>query len=141
MTAKQYLEQIRNYEWRIGRINEEIERLESIATNTSPTLTGMPHNPSPTTSRMADAVCAIIDKQTELREELTKLDTLRKEAAAMIAQLERPDERDVLYKRYMESKTWEDIICEMRYERSWVYRIHKKALNNLQKHVDEKEAT
>ena len=59
----------------------------------------------------------------------------------MIAQLINSEYRELLYKRYLESKSWEDIIYEMGYERSWVYRLHRKALDGIQKYVDEKEAT
>lgn len=141
MTAKQYLDQLRNYQRHIDRINDEIDRLESVATNTTQSLSGMPHNPSPTQSRMADAVCKIIDKQNELQAEKNKMEALRTEATAMIAQLINSEYRELLYKRYLESKSWEDIIYEMGYERSWVYRLHKKALDGIQKYVDEKEAT
>ena len=141
MTAKQYLDQIRNYQRRIDRINDEIARLESVATNTTQNLTGMPHNPSPSQSRMADAVCKIIDKQNELRIEKNKMESLRMEATALIAQLENADYRDLLGKRYLESKAWEDIIYEMGFERSWVYRIHQKALAEVQKALEKKEAT
>ena len=130
MTAKQYLDQIRNYERRIERINEEIERLEAVATNTSPSLTGMPHNPSPTTSRLEEAVIKILDKEMELKQEKEKREALRKEATAMIAQIESPDERDVLYKRYIESKTWEDIIIEMYVSRATIFRLHSQALKH-----------
>ena len=131
MTAKQYLDQIRNYERRIERINEEIERLEAVATNTSPSLTGMPHNPSPTTSRLEEAVVKILDKEMELKQEKDKLEALRKEATATIAQLEKPDERDVLYKRYLETQTWEDIAAEMGYCERQIFRIHASALKKL----------
>lgn len=133
MTAKTYLEQIRHYERRIMWMNEEIERLEAIATSTSPSLTGMPHNPSPMTSRLEEAVIKILDKETELRQEKAKLDTLRSEVVAMIAQIDNPEERQVLYRRYVESKTWEDIAAEMIYSIGWIYKIHKNALASFDK--------
>ena len=132
MTAKEYLEQIRNYEKRISHIQEEIERLEAVATNTTQTLTGMPHNPSPSQSRMADAVCKLIDKQEELRKEMVQLETLRTEVTAIIAQLSNPDERDVLYKRYIESKTWEDIAIEMYFSKRMIYYHHNAALKSFE---------
>ncbi len=132
MTAKEYLNKIRNYEKRIQRIQDEILRLEAVATNVSPSLTGMPHDPQTNNSRMADAVCKIIDKETELRQELTNLDAIRKEATAIIAMMAQSNYREVLYKRYIESKEWEDIAMDMYFSEVWIYKIHRKALTEFE---------
>lgn len=132
MTAKEYLSQFRNYEKRIARLNADISRLEEAATNTAATLSGMPHNPSPSKSRMADMVDRIVDQQAALEEEKAQLELLRGEATLLIAQIPDSDQRDVLAKRYLDGLPWENVITEMGYERSVVYRKHKKALLSLQ---------
>ena len=137
MTAKQYLDQIRNYERRIERINEEIERLEAVATNTSPSLTGMPHNPSPTTSRLEEAVCKILDKEAELRQERARLDEVLKTATLIISSIEQENYRDVLRKRYLLSEIWEDIAAEMYVSLHYVYKLHNRALKEFEKYLKE----
>ena len=73
MTAKEFLSQARYLDMRINSKVEQIDSLNDLATKCTSTLTGMPHNPSPSTSLMADAVCKIVDLQEELGRDVQEL--------------------------------------------------------------------
>ena len=131
MTAKQYLTQAFRMKRTIEILQEDILRLEAAATYSSPNLTGMPHNPSPSHSRMADIVCKIIERKDELQKKLDELAELAAEIQLTIGQMENPDHRAILYKRYVESMEWQDIATTMGYCERQIYRIHAAALREF----------
>ena len=65
MNAKDFLNQAYLLDQQIKSKSEQIQSLNELATSCTATMTGMPHNPNRGTSRMADAVCKIIDLQIE----------------------------------------------------------------------------
>ena len=131
MTAKQYLMQAFRMKKKIESMQEDILRLEAAATDCSPNLTGMPHNPSPSHSRMADIVCKIIDRKAELEKQLAEMAYIRKEIEYNISLLNNPDHRSVLNKRYLEGGEWVDIAMEMGYSERQIYRLHASALDEF----------
>ena len=60
-------------------------------------------------------------------------DSSRQEAEALISMLDSETEKTILRKRYLEFGSWNDIINEMNYDRSWVFRLHNRGLENLSK--------
>ena len=131
MTAKQYLMQAFWMKKKIESMQEDILRLEAAATDCSPNLTGMPHNPSPSHSRMADIVCKIIDRKDELKKKVEELAQLSAEIQLTISQLENDDYRAILNKRYIESMAWQDIAATMGYCERQIYRYHAAALKEI----------
>ena len=119
MTAKEYLMQAFRIKQKIKAMQEDILRLEAAATDCSPNLTGMPHNPSPSHSRMADIVCKIIDRKAELEKKMYELEALGVEIGYRISLLENTDYRK--------------IADTMGYCESWVFKNHRKALEAFQK--------
>lgn len=67
MTAKEYLQQAYHLDQKIVSKQRQIEALREIATNCSPNMTGMPRNPSPSRSPMADAISKLVDIESELK--------------------------------------------------------------------------
>lgn len=133
MTAKQYLMQAFRMKKKIESMQEDILRLEAAATDCSPNLTGMPHNPSPSHSRMADIVCKIIDRKAELEKKVAELEIIAAEIKYKISLLENDDYRTLLYRRYVEGAEWQDIAMEMYYSERWVYKHHTLALAEFEK--------
>ena len=84
MTARDYLQRPFRIKKRIESLKKDIARLEAVATNCSPNISGMPHAPSATTSRMADVVCKIVDKQRELERLTAECETIEQEIALLI---------------------------------------------------------
>ena len=133
MTAKQYLMQAFRMKKKIESMQEDILRLEAAATDCSPNLTGMPHNPSPSHSRMADIVCKIIDRKAELEKQVTELTALMAEIKYKLTLMEDETYKKLLYMRYVEGAEWQDIAAELFFSERWLYKIHPRALAEFEK--------
>ena len=88
MTAKEYLSQAYHLDQRIRSKQEQIASLNDLATDCSVTLTGMPRNPNRGGSRMADAVCKIIDLENEIAKDMEQLVELKAEIITTIKAVE-----------------------------------------------------
>ena len=127
MTDKEYLLNIGKLKRAIEAKKEKIRSLDEIATSATQTITGMPHNPSSTQSRMAEAVC----KKVDLEREIVELEAERNDAIAYLNTLPDTEETTLLIKRYVRELTWEDIALEMYISVRSVYRLHREAVKNF----------
>lgn len=82
-------------------------------------------------NRLEKEVGEIVDLEREIAAEIVKYAQLEKEIRATINRQENHNERLLLRLRYIEFLTWEQIADKMSYSNVQVYRIHKKALQNL----------
>lgn len=128
MTVKEYLGQAYRLDQRINSKLEQLESLNDLATKCTSTLTGMPKNPSHSTSMMADAVAKIVDLQAEINRDIDLLVDLKCEMVKVIKNVEHSEYQTLLELRYLCFKTWEQIAVDMNYSIDNVYRIHRKAL-------------
>ena len=141
MTAKEFLNQAYLLDQRIKSKSDQIQSLNDLATDCSATLTGMPRNPNRGGSRMADAVCKIIDLQDEIAADMDKLVQLKKDIVEVIRQVVDVELRILLEKRYLCGATWEEITMSLYHNRRWVFRLHDKALDAVQKILDTNETS
>ena len=79
MKAKEFLQQARFLDQRINSKVREIEKMNALATNMSAVISDMPKAKGSTTSRMEDTVCKIIDYENEVREDLDRLISIKRE--------------------------------------------------------------
>lgn len=131
MTAKEYLSQAYRLDQRINSKIEQVASLNDLATKCTSTLTGMPRNPNRASSTMADAVGKIIDLQNEINRDIDHLVNLKREIVTVIKAIENPEYQTLLEKRYLCFLTWEKIAVDMGYDLRWLYRIHKRALDEI----------
>ncbi|MFA6729865.1 MAG: DUF1492 domain-containing protein [Eubacteriales bacterium] len=132
MNTKTYLSQARYLDMRIKSKLQQIESLNELATSCSSVLTGMPRNPNNGGSRMADAVCKMVDLQNELKQDIEMLVDLKKEIMNTIRMVTDAEQQTLLEKRYLCFLTWEKIAVEMHYSIQHIYRMHDEALNNVE---------
>jgi len=128
MTAKEYLQQALRLDERINSKISQLESLRELATKCTSTITGMPRNPSPSQSPMADAVCKIIDLQDEINRDIDHLVDLKRELVGVIRNVEDVECRLLLELRYLCFKSWEDIAVQMGYTTRNIHYLHKQAL-------------
>lgn len=131
MTAKEYLSQALHLDHRIDSKIEQIASLNALATKCTSAITGMPHNPSPSQSTMADAVCKIIDLQELLKKDLSALVDLKREIMGIINGIENDEYKTVLEKRYLCFLSWEQIAVDLHYSMEYAFKIHKRALEKV----------
>ena len=128
MNTKTYLSQARYLDMRIKSKLQQIDSLNELATTCTSVLTGMPHNPSGSVSRMADAVCKIVDLQNEINRDIDKLVELKREIMGVIKAVANPDFQTLLEKRYLCFLSWEKIAVDMGYDLRYVHKLHTQAL-------------
>lgn len=136
MTAKEYLNQAFRIDQRINSKLEQIESLRTLLTKTSSTLSDMPKNPNKSNSRTEDLIIKIMMIEDEIKADIDKLVSLKKEVSDVINAVEPVECRMLLELRYLCFHKWEDIAAEMNYTVRNVHLLHSKALGLV--HVPEK---
>ena len=140
MTAKEYLKQAGQLDGRIKVKMARLASLSDLATKATATLSGMPHNPSGSKSRMADTVEKIVDLERELEVEADELVNLQRELSDTINAVSDLQMRMVLERRYLCSQSFEEIAEEMSFNVRWVYRLHGKGLKEVGEILARREA-
>ena len=128
MTTKTYLSQARYLDMRIKSKLQQIDSLNELATTCTSVLTGMPSNPSGSVSRMADAVCKIVDLQANINRDIDTLVNLKKEIMGVIKAVANPEHQTLLEKRYLCFLSWEKIAVDMGYDLRYIHKLHIRAL-------------
>lgn len=128
MTAKEYLNQAYRLDQQIDSKIEQVASLNDLATKCTATISGMPHNPSRSTSPMADTIDKIIDLQAEINRDIDALVDLKREIVTVINAVDNPEYQTLLEKRYLCFLHWEQIAVDMHYGIDNIFKLHKKAL-------------
>ena len=128
MTAKEYLNQAYRLDQRIRSKQEQISALNDIDTSCSASMTGMPRNPNKGGSRMADAVCKIVDLQDSIAADMQELVELKAEIIATIKAVDCIEYQLILEKRYISGKSWPEIAVDLGYKMRHLYKLHDEAL-------------
>lgn len=131
MTAKEYLSQAYWLDRRINSMIAQVDSLNLLVEKVTSTITGMPKNPSPAQSPMADAICRIIDLEREITDEIDRLVDLKVEISRRIKSITRIEYRLVLELRYLCFKSWEQIAEEMGYTVRNIHILHGEALQEI----------
>lgn len=131
MTAKEYLGQARFLDMRINSKIQQVASLNELATRCTTTISDMPKNPNRGDSRMADSVIKIIDLQDEINSDINKLVELKREIMGVIKAVPNMEYQTLLEKRYLCFITWEQIAVDMNYSMQYTFRIHERALKEI----------
>lgn len=127
--AKAYLKRIRLYDSHINNKMEELERLKAMVTKITQTLREDAGGGSRSQDKIGDAVSRIVDLQAELNAEIDRYIDSKAEICKALNKIQKQRYFDVLYKRYVLFKTWQQIADEMGYtDLRSVYRLHGRAL-------------
>ena len=107
------------------RIDEWTRRAESITAEIKP-VAMFSSTPS---KKVEDAACAIVDLQSEIREEIYELARVELEIGRLIKESGLDDtDQYMMEMRYLNYMRWEEIAVELHYAYRWVMRRHKKVL-------------
>ena len=132
MTAKEYMEQARYLDMQINSKIEQVRSLNELATKATTVYSDMPHSPNRNTSRMEETVVKIIDLESEIDRDMN----LKREIMRVVNSIEPAEYRTLLELRYLQFKKWEQIALLMSTDLRWVYRMHGRALNEVQKIIN-----
>lgn len=130
MTPKEYLQQYRHAADRARAALEHLEELESIATRVTPLYGGDGGGQHQSgDEKMCNAVDKIIEAKNRVSDELETLEATDREVIGTIDKITDGTLHTLLYERYINGKTWEQIAVQMNYTYRRVTQLHGKALN------------
>ena len=137
MTPKEYLSRIRLHEIKVKNKLRQIEYLKDMSTS----LRGVEIKERVQTSQITgDTIGIAIGNISELEKELGKdvqeLIRIKQQVMQTIDKVTNADCVYLLYARYLEFKTWEEIAVDMHYNIRNIYRIHGRALEEISKIKD-----
>ena len=132
MKAKEYLMQVVRADRMIDNKLHEIEELRRMATSDTSVLKDDVVSGGGTGDKVGTIVSKIIDMENELDREIDKLVDLKREVMSVIDQLD-TKKCDILYKRYLQNKTWEKIAVETGFSYVWVCKLHGRALQDVER--------
>nr|DAI62361.1 MAG TPA: Protein of unknown function (DUF1492) [Caudoviricetes sp.] len=83
--------------------------------------------------KMAETICKINEKEDDWNNLMREFALARAEVIISIQKLNNTDYEQILYKRYCQSKKWEEIAMEMNYSYRWILKLHGRALEEFRK--------
>ena len=131
MTAKEYLSQARYLDIMINSKIRQIDDLNTLATNATSVITGMPGSPNKSSSRMADIIAKIVDLQAEINCDIDRLVDLKQEIRDVIAAVPDAEQRTILEQRYLCFEKMEQISLDIGRSIQHTYRLHDLALEEI----------
>lgn len=132
MQAKEFLNKIRYIDMMIDCKCEQIQKLRNrILSIGSPIGDKVQSSKDP--DKFTDPISKIIELENEINNDIDKLVELKKIARNTIEQLENEVEKVILYKRYFENKSFEQISVEMGYSWRQIHRLHGNALKDFER--------
>lgn len=133
MNAKEFLRQIRKLDKMIENKKAEVQQLKEYATSISPNMSGERVQSSGNPQKISEAINKYIDLEREAELDKIMLEDKRREIIAVIEQIEDPLCYNVLYKHYVEMKTFVVIAEEEHYSYAYILEIHPKAVEKVEK--------
>lgn len=128
MNAKEFFQ--RNY-YLEQRVNSRLRRLSDLrqlAGRVTSSLSREPVSGSADVHKLDGTIAKIVDMEREINEDIDRLVGAKREAMAVIRQVEHPDQQLVLELRYLDFKSWPAIAEEMGLSPRWVQTLHERAL-------------
>ena len=114
-------------------LKDEIDTLREMVVSTVAIQQGERVLSSGTQDKMAETICKINEKECEWNDLMREFALARANVIINIQKLNNPEYEQILYKRYCQSKKWEEIALEMNYTYQWVCKLHGRALLELDK--------
>lgn len=127
MTAKEYLMQYRESMRRTQAITEHLAELRAVCEQLR---TEDGHRVA-----LDKAVADLVDAEAKTAAEVDRLTALEDEVIGAIDRVPEPY-RTLLYERYINGKTWEQVAVDMHYSYRGVTKMHGRALQTLKECIE-----
>ena len=131
MDAKEYLKLAWKVDQQIDDKIEQINILKELSQKTTAVLSGMPGKSTRNIHSREEVIARMMDSEESLNQEVLKLIEIRENVRAAIAGVENVECRMLLEERYLCYHGWNEIAEDMGYSLDNVYRIHRKALEEI----------
>jgi uncharacterized Zn finger protein len=80
---------------------------------------------------MEDVIVKMAELEAEINADIDKLVTLKSDINSAIKGLSKPNYSMILELRYLSFKNWDEIAATMCYDNSYIFRIHRLALDEV----------
>lgn len=133
MTAKEYLQQIRKIDLLIQNKLEQAQELRSKLE-----VKGINFESDGSTSatrnvtKMNELIVSVVTLEEEINQQIDLLINKKREVMELVDSLDNADEISLLYKRYFNYMSWEEIAVDMKFSYKHIHRIHGNALKSIQ---------
>ena len=131
MDAKEYLKLAWKVDQQIDDKIEQINILKELSEKTTAVLSDMPGKSTRNIHSREEVIARMMDSEESLNQEVLKLIEIRENVRAAIAGVENVECRMLLEERYLCYHGWNEIAEDMGYSLDNVYRIHRKALEEI----------
>ena len=85
--------------------------------------------------RFSALIAELVDFKKDLEEARIKSVQMQREIERVVEQVENARQRELLSMRYLEGMPWRDVAQKMGYAYSWIFKIHRNALDETEKVV------
>ena len=131
--AKEYLGQAYRIDQRINSKIEQVSALNNMAIKATSTISDMPGSATRNIHRMEDVIVKIINLQNEINADIDELVDFKAEVMSVIKSIDNLEYQTLLELRYLCFKPWEQIAIELGYSINNVFKMHRKAIELLEK--------
>ena len=132
MKAKEFLKNIIHIDMMIDCKLEQTSNLRSRLTSINVSM-GERVQSSLDPDKFTNTISKIVELEKEINDDIDKLVDLKSIARKAIESLDNDIEKMVLYKRYFENKTFEQISVELNYSWRRIHQFHGDALKKLER--------
>ena len=133
MSAKEFLNKIRYIDTMINCKLEQVAELRNMLLPGAIRYDKERVQSSHNIDRFTDTMLKVIELEEKINCDIDELVKLKSVAREKIERMENEVEKVILYKRYFNNKTFEQISVEMNYSWRQIHRLHSEALKNFDK--------
>lgn len=137
--AKEYLERIKMMDAIVDSKLEELAMLKSMVKRITPVMNTTGGGAAGNQDKMSETIAKIVDLQEEINRDVDMVVNLKKDANELLAKIKRPEYYQVLHKRYVLFKSFEQIAMEMKYSYRGICYVHGRALQAFGKVLEERK--
>lgn len=139
MTAKEFLGQAYRLDQRINSKLQQIDSLRSLTRKVTQSYDSEVVSHTRNVSSMEDVIIRLMEAEDELNQQIDQLVDTKIEIGKLIERVHNESYRLLLEKRYLCFQAWDQIAAEMHYSRRWLLNKHERALEVVDKLLQEKE--
>ena len=137
MKAKDYLQEIQVFFIYIEQKKRQLEEMRRMCTYLRGASIGTGSKNSNTSDGFTKASDKLLDLELDLTRKIEEYQLMKNERIEMIQSLSKPEYMEVLYKRYVEFKTFERVAYEMNYALNYIFKLHGSAIKEFEKRFSE----
>lgn len=139
MNVKAYLGQAYRMNLKINNQLEQLEHMKSLIYKITACFGEERVSSTKDKSPMETALVKVISAEEEINKLIDSFIDLKAEISSNIQTLDSFENKILLELRYLCFNTWEDISLKMNYKTSYIYKLHNRALRELEKIMNSQE--